>query len=101
MMLPDRFSPRWNAPGRRGLARAFLKFDPPAWLPSSPAPASRRLPFIWLPRSGVGACLRAGTHRQISLDTPASPRLAAGAAKVVLPRWRDCESIAEFSEWKG
>ena len=33
--------------------------------------------FLWLPRSGVGA----------SLEAPASPSLAAGAAKVVFPRW--------------
>jgi len=26
MTLPDWFSRRWNAPGRRGLARAFLSF---------------------------------------------------------------------------
>jgi len=32
---------------------------------------------IWLPRSGV----------RVSLDAPASPSLAAGAAKVVFPRW--------------
>jgi len=32
--------------GRRGLARTFLGFNRPAWLPSSPAPASRRLPIM-------------------------------------------------------
>jgi len=33
--------------------------------------------IIWLPRSSVGA----------GLDAPASPSLAAGAAKVAFPRW--------------
>jgi len=32
---------------------------------------------IWLPRSSVGT----------GLDAPASPSLAAGAAKVAFPRW--------------
>jgi len=31
---------------KRGQARAFLRFGLPAWLPSSPAPACRRLPFM-------------------------------------------------------
>jgi len=44
-MLPDWFSRRWKA-RRRGLARAFLRFDRLAWLPSSSAPASRRLPVM-------------------------------------------------------
>jgi len=42
-----------------GLARAFLRFGLPAWLPSSPAPACRRLPFManhrrcgWRPQAG-------------------------------------------------
>jgi len=41
------------------LARAFLRFERPAWLPSSPAPASRRLPVManhhkcgWRPEAG-------------------------------------------------
>jgi len=45
-----------------GLARAFLGFDLPVWLPSHPAPASRRLPFManhrscgWQPEAG-GNC---------------------------------------------
>jgi len=63
MMLPDRFSPRWNASQsrRRGLARAFLKFDRPAWLPSSPAPASRRLP-VMVNHRRCGWRLEAGTN---------------------------------------
>jgi len=58
MMLPNWFSRRWKA-RRRGLARAVLRFDLPAWLPSSPAPASRRLPVManhrgcsWRPQAG-------------------------------------------------
>jgi len=40
--------------------------------------------IIWLPRSSVGASL---SRRRRDLDAPASPGLAAGAAKVTFPRW--------------